>query len=521
MVACAPDDRPTQLAQGQARPGPWQLPREVREAGERQHVGYDAAGPWNGGRSCSGGLLPGTMDLSSYLSRRFDRSIAFIGGYSCRVNTASTSQLSVHGTGRALDIMIHEDRGDADNDRGDPVANWLVTNAQVIGVQYVIWDRWDWSGARSGRKDGPYGGPIPHTDHIHMELTIEAARRGTRFFTDIDGDGVRNDRDNCEETPNAGQDDGDGDGLGNACDNCPRVRNRDQRDGDGDGVGTDCDNCPREGNAMQGDTDTDGRGDACDNCPRDANPPQLDTDRDGRGDACDTDDDDDGVNDERDNCPLVRNPQQQNSDGRGAGDACEMDDDGDGVPDARDNCPRAANADQRDADGDRTGDACDDDRDGDTVRDAVDNCPDRANTDQLDADRDGAGDVCDATPNGDPRPADAGSPQPDDTDPDSPVRPAAPDDAGASDAGRPGDAGARADAATDDRPTVDAAGGSGTTLSEAPEGSCACRVATPAPRGRRGVSWIVLLAGIAVMMRRRGSGDLTEGKTTPWSMTAL
>ncbi len=58
---------------------------------------------------------------------------------------------------------------------------------------------------------------------------------------DVDGDGARDDTDNCAGVYNADQADGDGDGVGDACDNCTLVANANQRDTNGDGYGNICD----------------------------------------------------------------------------------------------------------------------------------------------------------------------------------------------------------------------------------------------------------------------------------------
>ena len=72
--------------------------------------------------------------------------------------------------------------GRARNELGDLLAMWLTDNAEAIGVQYLIWDRTSWSvNKRGGTK--LYTGSHPHNEHIHVEITEEAGRKETPFFT--------------------------------------------------------------------------------------------------------------------------------------------------------------------------------------------------------------------------------------------------------------------------------------------------------------------------------------------------
>ena len=164
-----------------SHPGRWIPPADVVAAGRDQYVSYEGAPRWNSSL-CGGSLLSGTRALSEYLQERFPQ-ISHVGGYSCRPNTANTSQMSVHGTGRALDIHIPLSRGDADNDLGDPIAHWLIENAETIGITLVIWDRTSWGPHRSGDKHRSYGAH-PHHDHLHVEISSAAARQSTPFFQD-------------------------------------------------------------------------------------------------------------------------------------------------------------------------------------------------------------------------------------------------------------------------------------------------------------------------------------------------
>ncbi|MDF2696734.1 MAG: hypothetical protein K0S65_5117 [Labilithrix sp.] len=163
--------------------GRWKLPTAVATAGAKVRLKYDGA-PAYSSKACSGKLKTGSNRLGEYLKDRFT-AVSSVGGYACRPNTADRSKLSVHGTGRALDIFIPKVGGAADNTRGDAVANWLVTNSARIGVQLVIWDRTIWQA--NGKADKQYGGPHPHDDHLHVELTIPASSMQTPWFSDPEG----------------------------------------------------------------------------------------------------------------------------------------------------------------------------------------------------------------------------------------------------------------------------------------------------------------------------------------------
>jgi hypothetical protein len=142
---------------------------------------YDDAPLWTGTAACSGALKPGGHVLGQYLRDRFT-SVSSVGGYACRRNTADTARLSVHGTGRALDVFIPKIGKAPDTAQGDRVANWLVTHAQEIGVQLIIWDRSIWRA--NGTNASLYEGPVAHEDHLHVELTVTAAAHTARWFTE-------------------------------------------------------------------------------------------------------------------------------------------------------------------------------------------------------------------------------------------------------------------------------------------------------------------------------------------------
>ncbi len=153
--------------------------------GETVRLTYDDAPAWTTTRACSGKLRPGGKVVGELLMDKYP-AVASVGGYACRRNTADLRRMSVHGTGRALDVMIPVVSRGPNRQAGDKIANWLILNAQQIGVQLIIWNRTIWRA--NGTNDAKYGGPVPHIDHLHVELTEEAAAHTTKWFTTTDGD---------------------------------------------------------------------------------------------------------------------------------------------------------------------------------------------------------------------------------------------------------------------------------------------------------------------------------------------
>ncbi len=150
---------------------------------------------------------------------------------------------------------------------------------------------------------------------------------------DRDGDGIKDDVDQCPDDPEdfdgfkdedgCPDPDNDNDGIPDVDDRCINVP--EDRDGDHDEDG-----CP-EGD--DGDRDGDGIIDSKDKCPDDPE------DRDGFQDAdgCpDPDNDQDGIPDKMDRCPNDPEDKDQFEDEDGCPDP---DNDKDGIPDVKDKCP--------------------------------------------------------------------------------------------------------------------------------------------------------------------------------------
>jgi hypothetical protein len=170
----------------EALPGRWTMPENIARIANTQYVPVTNAGPWRGSGGCSGDFTRGAADLKRFVEQNFG-GVRAIYGYSCRpINCGSgctSSSMSVHATGRAIDIMIPPFTWtSADNGHGNPIAHYLVTNAKALGIQRVIWERSIWD--RGTGYTRAFGGH-PHADHLHVEITPHAAR-GLNDFPSTD-----------------------------------------------------------------------------------------------------------------------------------------------------------------------------------------------------------------------------------------------------------------------------------------------------------------------------------------------
>ncbi|HFA49962.1 MAG TPA: OmpA family protein [Bacteroidetes bacterium] len=180
--------------------------------------------------------------------------------------------------------------------------------------------------------------------------------------TDMDNDGIADNKDKCPELPGParynGCPDTDNDGLIDTEDECPNLRGSTRMNGcpdsDSDGIADYLDDCPNDAGIRRfggcPDTDNDGIVDLEDNCPNEAGIPSLN----GCPDA-----DRDGIKDSQDECPLEP--------GRPEANGCP-DRDNDGVSDKNDKCPDLA--------GKPAFKGCpSSDKDEDGVADMDDSCP--------------------------------------------------------------------------------------------------------------------------------------------------
>lgn len=123
-------------------------------------------------QKCSGGPTPGAKALMSWwLGAYGGRGATNLGIYNCRP-IDGTSTLSLHGEGRADDLGVP-----VGNAWSFAVADALKASSAELGVQLVIHNGKVWSARQPDAGWRTYNGSNPHRDHLHVELTPDAAQR--------------------------------------------------------------------------------------------------------------------------------------------------------------------------------------------------------------------------------------------------------------------------------------------------------------------------------------------------------
>ncbi len=118
----------------------------------------------------SGGPSFGAKSLLAHGIEHFDAySLGIYNNRSVRGGVA----LSLHAEGRAIDFGYPYRVGGAD--AGWSLARWLLTHHRALGVQQLIYARKIWRNTRDAEGWRYYSGTAAHHEHVHVELTRDAA----------------------------------------------------------------------------------------------------------------------------------------------------------------------------------------------------------------------------------------------------------------------------------------------------------------------------------------------------------
>lgn len=89
-----------------------------------------------------------------------------------------------HKTGRAWDWRLDASKPE-DQARAQALFDWLFADDYAMlrraGITFLIWNRQSWS-TKTGLVWGPYTGPIPHTDHVHISWGWPGALAQTSLY---------------------------------------------------------------------------------------------------------------------------------------------------------------------------------------------------------------------------------------------------------------------------------------------------------------------------------------------------
>lgn len=117
-----------------------------------------------------GPVQPATQQVADAVGAMFG--IRTVHGW--RPPTSERYDQEGHPAGLAVDFMTDDIPGG--DQVGDRMADYLIQNAEQIGVRYIIWKQRSWTPARGQwRPMADRGSPTQnHMDHVHLSLTADA-----------------------------------------------------------------------------------------------------------------------------------------------------------------------------------------------------------------------------------------------------------------------------------------------------------------------------------------------------------
>jgi hypothetical protein len=160
---------------GEVVGGVWNPSAAARAAGEKVQrerlVTYGAA--WRKGPGEQDAPVPALLALVDEL-RDVWPGITEWGMRRASAMATEASEGDPHRCGFAFDGMLEPPP--RRQLTGAALADFLVVNAAELGVQLVIYSRYEWSASSRGAAFEPYTRGSPHVDHVHAELSVEARR---------------------------------------------------------------------------------------------------------------------------------------------------------------------------------------------------------------------------------------------------------------------------------------------------------------------------------------------------------
>lgn len=129
---------------------------------------------------CIPGERPGVVQFRDWVLQEW-------GGRDVGItrDCGKTGSHSGHYSGRAWDWGLSVSNPVEKRMADEMIAYLLDNDAEMfrrLGMAYIIWNREIWSPQKSTQWR-PYGGPSPHTDHVHFSFGPEGAEGKTSFFS--------------------------------------------------------------------------------------------------------------------------------------------------------------------------------------------------------------------------------------------------------------------------------------------------------------------------------------------------